>query len=94
MRTLRIACVHAPDFGLHLLLAQQADRGEEPVILTERDLRTGLVVMANEAAGAFDILPGMTVAQAEARAPGLRVLLRDVALEQIAARKVVRRPQS
>ncbi|MBL8519396.1 MAG: DNA polymerase Y family protein [Betaproteobacteria bacterium] len=59
-----------------------------PLVLAEGPANRPLVHAANEAASALEIVPGMPVAAAQARAAGLVILPREVAKEQAVLRQL------
>jgi protein ImuB len=94
MRTPRIACVRAPDFGLAWWLSRHPDRSAQPVVQAEGSGGGASVTAVNHMAGSCDIRPGLTVAQARARAPALHVQVRDTEGERALSRQVVARLQT
>ena len=94
MKSPRIACVRAPDFGLTWWLARNPGYAAHPVVLAQGSQSNAPVTAANAAAAAYDVRPGLTVSQAKARAPDLHVEMRNEKAEQLRSRKIVSRLQT
>ena len=94
MRKRRIACVYVRDFGLALWLREDPARRRHPAVLVEKEAAAAPLLAISEVAAAFDIRRAMTVAQARARIPGLRVVVRDPERERTVSRRIVERLQS
>jgi protein ImuB len=74
------AAVWLPNFRLQAALRWR--EGEGPCALVDGDATKGVILEANVAAGASWVEPGLTSAQALARCPELRIVLRSPAQER------------
>jgi protein ImuB len=94
MTKVRVVCVRAPDFGLQLWQQAHPSSGSDPVVLAEADRPGATVLGVSAASRAAGIRRGMTVTQAQARAPGVHTVVRHLAAEQRASRRLVTRLQT
>jgi len=72
MTASRTACVDVPALPLQLLLRQQPQWREQPVVVVKDDRPSGLVLWANAHARRLRVLPGMTYAAAQSLAAHLQ----------------------